>query len=365
MLTGMLNSENLSSVLRGISQKRQNGLMEISFPDGAVTVVFSAGKVVDFIDPVSPGCSEVMRRLSNAGYGEEIDDVGEMETYSDLFRALNNRSGEHRLVDEETFKKVIRHRILDRLYMLNLDHSAIYSFKIQMPEYDRDFSPAISVGQILLDRVALETDGERFVKRFKPGCMIALSTSGGDALSEEEQAVFAALDKPRTLEELRSRLILSCYHFQSALLSLFDRAALDVNFPESATNQASELSCELVNALEESTERPYIASDQLKVEPEFEPNGQPQETARQDDPLTSRVLHVTSPAASGAPKSVGPVVNLTDEGEEGEGLAPSFLTILNVKLLNSNAVPNTSVILLLAAAVVVAVGTWGKYLKGF
>ncbi len=220
METGVINEENLSGLLRNLSQRRRNGVLEITYPDYVMSLHFNKGKVVDAsLSTIAP-CAEIVALLKAAEF-LPANAEPQAQNYSELFRELNNFT----VVDEDFFRRVVRHFVLEKLYSLDLTKGAYYSFRVQMVEGDKSFSPAVSAGQLLLDFVALQTDADRFKATFDGGQTISRGDVPG-ALSEEEKAIYEALLVPRSLGQLRARALLSRFHFQDALLSMFERGAV-------------------------------------------------------------------------------------------------------------------------------------------
>jgi Domain of unknown function (DUF4388) len=218
MESGLLTSENLPSVLRSISQLRRQGILEIQRDESVFQILFVQGKVVEVVVNGVSGAHQVATRMTQAG----ILSAGDLEdlTYSELFRELNQRGS---VIDEEFFKRVVKHTVLDQLYGLDPSENSIFSFSVKMVEVDQHFSPAISVGQLLLDLVQYKADRSRFDALFDDQLLLSRADAGDEPLSEEERIVYELLDSACSLEELRRCSMLSRFHLQETLLALYER----------------------------------------------------------------------------------------------------------------------------------------------
>lgn len=230
MQSGVLNKDNLSNVFRGLSQRRQQGTMEINLQDGVVKLLFVQGKIVEVIENDRKPSDEVAEILV-AAERVPAGTVGTGEPYRDLFNRLTAEMAAPERLNEEIFKQAIRRRILDKLYGLQLGGGAYFSFKVEMVEHDRDLAPQISIGQLLLDYVALDTDGAQFGELFPPEYVVELGmgVSSSAGLSEEEAVIFELIKgEGRSVEDLTRFSLLSRYHIQEALLAMHKAGLIKV-----------------------------------------------------------------------------------------------------------------------------------------
>jgi len=232
METGVLNEESLSSIFRAAAQRRRNGVLEITYPDRVFNIYFNKGKVVEAYQAGVNAVDSIVVLLKAAGYlpqGFTTTALG----YNELFLACADLPPLKGIITEVLFRRVVKHRVLNELYSLELQGGAYYTFRMQMVESDKDFSPSISTGQILLDFVSLATDRERFVTMFGPDTLV-FKGQFGEGLSEEETVIFEELSpfqegseaKGRRVAELHRFTMLSRFSLQDTLLGMYERGAI-------------------------------------------------------------------------------------------------------------------------------------------
>ena len=276
MQSGLIDSENVSSVLRGISQKKQNGSLEINLPEQQIIIVFSNGKIVDGFTNEKTSVGRVFEKLQKGEYLEAGEIFPEHGDYEELLSLLGKTNNNGREVNLEFLGTIIRHDLLDFLFSINLNKAAVYSFNQHMPEYDRDFASAISVGQYLLDKASLESEEKRFNEIFRPGALILKLDLAGLMLSKEEQIMFDLLKDKTSLEEFVKISIFSRYHIVTNLLSFYERAIIEVDFEDGEMPLDLKVNPKVVDILEDSSERPY-------VEREFKPQSKNEHRARKQE----------------------------------------------------------------------------------
>lgn len=224
MYQGVISKDNFGEVLRGISQKRRHGLLEITRPQGTTTLCFSGGKIVDVLDGEKTPLQNVVERLQRGGVVTEDFKIEGEETYQELLISLQEQQVGGEELTPQTFKRIVKHAVLDQLYSLDLSVGAFYTFRIEMVESDREYSPAVSIGQLLLDLVALEADLLQCEEKFPSQTLVSLAPSTGQEMnSEEEQVLLGLLSVPISRVDLLRRSLLSLYSFCDALLSLHRR----------------------------------------------------------------------------------------------------------------------------------------------
>lgn len=256
MESGVINRENLSSIFRAVSQRRRQGEFQIVQGEEQTKILFFQGKIVEVINNAKLPAMEVAELLDRAGL-ITLPAGSNFETYAALFDKLNSLSaGEP--VDEVLFKRAIKHRVLNGIYALEALSGAYYTFKVQMVDYERDFAPSISVGQVLLDLVALANEAGRFNSTFAPSVVVQPGQAPDQPLSDDEKIVVELIGAGLSVEELRSRALLSRYHFQDVLLGLLDRGVIAVQAAPVQKSVADKLtSQELLSALDRSIDQAF------------------------------------------------------------------------------------------------------------
>lgn len=233
MHTGVSSQESLSQVLRNISQRRRQGVLELHFGDRVVHVHFVQGKIVELAERGSAPAQEIANILVAANLLSPQFAAG-INSYQDLLLPLQVGAASAGTTPKELVKRAVRHRILSKLYLLDLDSPALHSFDSTMVEYQRDFAPSISVGQLLLDIVALHSDRSKFLSIFGSNMLLSRGEAEPTSLSEEEMLLHSLLAQAQDLDSLRLRSMLSEYAFQDALLRMHEQKHLTLHQAESS-----------------------------------------------------------------------------------------------------------------------------------
>jgi hypothetical protein len=233
---GVVTEESLQTVLRQIGQKRRQGVLVLTSPDGKLSLWFHQGKAVEASrsSTASPA-EEVLTWLKGAhlipegfewkpspassgnGEGEAAFDAA---AYRELYLELAKTGVS---LDAELYRRVLRQRVLEQIYRINLNESAAFTFYPKAVAIDREFSPSISVGQLLLDMVALPSNRIRFQELFPADGWVGRTDVPEGVLTIEERIVYDALTSPCALSELSARTMLSEFHLIDALLALYER----------------------------------------------------------------------------------------------------------------------------------------------
>ncbi len=229
MESGVINEDSFSNILRSISQRKKNGVLEITLTEGQLSVSFVKGKVVEVQRADESPAAEVIKRLVASGWlpqGMEFS----VQDYAEAARLIKTLQLPRGALSDELFRRAVKQRILDLLYdldaALKLGGGAYYVFKAQMIVVNEDFSPSISSGQILLDLVSLKQDQSRFLEAFSAGEMLRRGDNG-EGLSEEEELVWKELaDGGASIEDVARRSMLSRFHLQDALLGMLERGVI-------------------------------------------------------------------------------------------------------------------------------------------
>ncbi len=316
MESGVINKENLASILRGISQKRRNGILEVTYPDYQLSIFFNKGKVVEVVKSTISPAQEIVDLFKGAGLIPHAQDI-KGENYSEVFQEMNKLPPEGGAISEEKMTRVIKHRVLNHLYSLDSGNGAYYTFKVQMMEADKKFATSISAGQILLDLVSLQSDSARFAATFPSTMAILKSEDAAGALSEEEEVIYLCLSSGGlSVDELTRQAMLSKFHIQDTLLGMHERGVVVIG------DRASEIT--------------------PKVEKEL-------------------------PLAALAPAAPSPAVESDAAQDTGRKKKPSFsyFTELNNRLLQSRDVPDMIVGFFIAIGFLAPWLFWRSVFSGF
>lgn len=227
MHSGILDQDTFPQILRSISQRKRQGILKLTYPDLEVHVQFVLGKVVDVLDTAVNPVERVIDRLQKA---ELVPDNCPLarESYGRLFDSLAEHPATKEVVTHGVFKDVLRILVLDAFYSIDIKASPLYKLELEPVECERQYLPAISVGQLLLDQVELETDSERFSILFAPHCLIKRDEEFEGSLSDAERTLYALIGDGIVVEQLVAKSLLSRLELMQALLSLHERVVIDV-----------------------------------------------------------------------------------------------------------------------------------------
>jgi len=231
MEVGIVTEESLTTVLRQIGHKRRQGVLELVYSHRLVQISFIQGKIVEVRHGARDVAEEVLLRLQDAGlvpvafswFVDPAEPTG--QSYRSLYISLVE-SGYS--VDEEFYKNAIKQCLLDRLYDLDLSGNARFQFRVEMVGADREFSPTVSIGQVLLDLVALPSNRERFEKLFPNTDQVRVKRTDNPegVLTAEEKLISGLLSGSMSVALLQKRVMLSRFYFWGGVLSLFERGLL-------------------------------------------------------------------------------------------------------------------------------------------
>ena len=346
MLSGALNPENLSQTLRDISQRRRQGVLEVSLAERQIHVQFIQGRVVDVLEIGLNPYQEVVEILERISViPQTIAGELDCDSYQDLFLRLNQVA----TLDESVYRQVLKHRVLERLYELESVSGGFFGFQVRMVECDREFAPAISVGQLLLDLVSLRADAARFDETFPPGCILQLTGHADEILGEEEKIVLDLVKDGISIELLREKCLLSSFHFHDALLSLKDHGLIK-NGQAAQTCEARDAFDldNLAQAFEDSIDEAFA-------------HPTPQGHARPEPAVTNGVSTHAELSAESAE-----LANTIKQISTAAAIPFKIrLNLLNLRLLQASWVPALITLALLASALLAPFVMWKKMLAMF
>ena len=217
MLSGVVNDESISQILRGISQKRQHGVLVLKKAGREIEVYFFQGRIFD-ARPKGMSHGEVIEeRLKRAHFLDasvEFNGNDYTEVHQELVQQLPA------FENKDAYRTLVEHAVLDTLYELQFPDDAVYSLHIQMVSVEREFCPSISVGQVLLDLVSIRDEEVRYHEAFPEGSMVVPQQVSDADLSGDQALLAKYLEKPISVQELYYASCLSLYPFREALLGL-------------------------------------------------------------------------------------------------------------------------------------------------
>jgi len=339
MQTGVLSSENLADVLRGISQRRRQGLLEINSHDEVITIKFVQGRVVEATTSRTSPFEETAEWFIRAHYPVNLANHT-VTSYPELATVLLQQCREAFLITEDQIREVIRHRILDRLHKLEVGSGTFYSFKVQMIDYDREFAPSISIGQVLLDLVELSTERDEFHDRFADDSYLRPTGAPVSGLGHDAESVLRTIGKGCSLLEAQARSLVSAFHFRHTLLELASNSIISIG-DGITSDTPSAMALDLDSFLDESVSSAFGA----------DLNGD--NIAVRDDTT----------------ESLQDLVESSEEEEgwddEGSAIQVSYLQACSAQLLQNTLVPRLVALGFLILAAISPFLAWTKVIAAF
>lgn len=349
MQTGVLSSENLAQVLRGIAQKRKQGILEVTNGEQVLQIMFVAGKIVEAFQSLDQALQEIITKIGAAGV-LPADFSSIATNYAELFVQLEH---EGCVLDLDEYKVVIKQRILGELYNLNLPAGAFYSFKVQMVEIEDEFMPTISVGQLLLDLVSLKDDEQKFYETFPSDHAVRL-TDDLEGNGIEEGFLLHALKSHVHPAEIEAACMLSTFHFREVLLSLFTRGFVTVRqVDEEDVAEESRSLDDIVAALEGGIDTEVESFDLDSIE-----------LLAPTPAVPDRQVDIEQVTVIGEHVQAQNCRNPVQE-EVVEAVRISRLGVLNARLLQADWVPGLLVLLFLFFALFTPFLSWDSCLSAF
>jgi hypothetical protein len=236
--SGILNRETYGEVFRGISQRRKHGTLEITIDGSMLLTRFVSGKIAEVHWDRTSMVQAVAEYLKEAKFISELPEKP-VSTFQELLPFLKKH---HPSLTPGRFQDIIRHYMLDCLYSLDLDKGGFFSFRTEMVTTEKDFVPSISVGQLLLDLVALQTEQDTFTGCFPPLCLVELTGKTSQTVSPDEATIINVLMEGAVeRDELKRKALLSSYTFRETLVNLNNKGILRpaLNTPDSGTESGA------------------------------------------------------------------------------------------------------------------------------
>jgi hypothetical protein len=239
----------------------------------------------------------------------------------------------------------MRHRVLDKLYNLDFGSGTYYSFKLEMVECDRDLAPMISIGQLLLDYVALETETPQLTALLQQGTFLSQSPAPKAGLASEEEFLYELIGKQGVeYDALRARSMLSLYHLMEGLLGLHKGGMIVFGAPAGATEAAAgEGDAELPGAGD------FLSSLDSSIDALFEKETGVSAAAIADDNATP----VPTPEQSG------------DAPVEPPQDVKVRLGVASMRLLQAAWIPQTVAVLMMIFCLGAPFLIWGRIFRYF
>lgn len=223
MQAGVISEENLAQILRGISQKRRHGVLEVHAGDRVIEITFFQGKIVDVLNRRAPLARRVAERLVRRGLlaaGEWVSAIEKSEQLAEHIRQTGDR------VPSELLVLAREQQALDDLYRLELVDGSYYHFRVEMVAGPEEGELQLSVGQLLLDLVAIKESKVAFGVQFPEDLVLQRNQEYQEPVDAAEHDILGLVDGESSLVELRAHSLLGKLLFEETITRLVACGAL-------------------------------------------------------------------------------------------------------------------------------------------
>lgn len=225
MQDGTLSRDSLNQLMRSLSRKRRQGLLEITSDEVGLSVQFLSGKIVSVTREGEAASLAVLERLRRAGCISDSMSA-ELGAKELALQNLYDHLIENDLLSHEDFflaKEAYERDMLHRLRELEGD----YRFRPRIVKIDERLALHAFPAQLLLDFIELDHGEQRFEEVFdnlsSEEVLIKRSSEEAIRLTPNEQTVFDNLEVETCLKDVHDAALLCEFALREALLSLYDR----------------------------------------------------------------------------------------------------------------------------------------------
>ncbi|MCB0352876.1 MAG: DUF4388 domain-containing protein [Bdellovibrionales bacterium] len=379
MHTGSLTPDNFSQVLRGLSQKRKSGTLEVVRGEEKFTVVFFQGKILEaFRNDFTP-TAQLVETLVKSGFvaSGEFQLEALPANYSELFGVLQSSGTSGHLFDEDMYRQIVRHRVMQQLYNLPIDQGSFYNFRNEVRSVERELLPSISVGQLLLDLVELSEERAAFQEQFGAQPFLhRTQTTTEEALSDDAFLLLNSLRSEVSLFDMRESGLLNEFALRDAVDELQAKGLVERKAGDSRSAKCSHITTEETSndlSGEASDQEPLAAFeadqgsvDQLMqfLEDSIDQNFSVDELAGQRSNAQNGV--VSESQSESIVTSVEPKLSIDSaRSEQGEEVVHRSSSYLQSRLLHQSWVPEMVSLVLLGASVLLPLLFWKEVFSIF
>jgi hypothetical protein len=342
MLSGVLTQESMVEVLRSISQRRRQGTLEIRYAERAMRILFVQGKIAEVLEQGVNPAQELLRRfraasICPAGFSSDAQD------YAGLWRNIEADPICQNRLSRKEYCEAIKHRVLDKLYAMDLATEAFFEFSTTHFEVDKTYLPNISVGQLLLDFVAIKEERERFINIFGANPQVQSAEMDTVGLSSDEQRLLELSAQPISVQKLKDCSLLSVLALEEALLHLHEEGAVQILHDKPVLSSSEFLDDKLLDGLDASIDQAFA-----------------------EDHLLDKVRNFAAPQTS---QIEAETLRLVTGTEVLSGRRPGAwrqrLSQASLKMAANPWVPAASMLLFLAACLLLPFYFWGALAAAF
>lgn len=223
MQAGIVTEDNIAQILRGISQKRRHGVLEVHAGESTLEIFFFQGKIVNLQLQGIPLSRMVAQKLAKRETILDRPWVNDVQDFSELAQRLRDAGEE---VSSQLLSVVIQQQALEWLYALEIVGGSFYHFRVEMVPNPTDDELQLSVGQVLLDLVTLKESRDAVRKRLPHDAVLSRGLPEDREYSVEEQDLIWLVDGVLTISQLRDRSLLNRLTFEETLISLLDAGVI-------------------------------------------------------------------------------------------------------------------------------------------
>jgi len=165
MISGAVTGTMFADVLRTLSLRRRQGILEVSRDEEMLEICFYDGRIVSLKYPRRISPYRLASKLYLAGcVGDEVAESlqGSSMSWEELYQHLIDQHG----VQPEEFMLAKKALEFDVLHSLAKLEQAYVHFTPRVIHIDSPFGLSVYPGQLLLDFFALEMDRDQFKQTF-------------------------------------------------------------------------------------------------------------------------------------------------------------------------------------------------------
>lgn len=210
-------TEDLSSILRSLSQKRRQGVLEIYDGDVTIKIFINSSKIVGIENTAKSFYEEVKVLMQNGGFSPLITE--NVTNLDSLFSAYIKTSSNIKRAND-IFRNICQKVFFDKLLSVKLKGKTHYNFNVQSTGGESPFLTPIPIGQFLLEHSSFETNLDEY-NDFYSGRIIRKAEDVTEhALNDTQTKILENLNNCEEVSILEAKTLLPKGTFYETLLAL-------------------------------------------------------------------------------------------------------------------------------------------------
>jgi hypothetical protein len=233
--------KQFSVLARSIAARRDSGVLVYTSETTEISFLFYQGKLVDGRRDRLPLADQIAERMRQAGYEIHI----QSQSYEDLTNEQLIEYVESQGYGLQLVRFFLEHVLMDYIFDLQSITEGECRFDPRVVSFNRDIAPALTIGRILLDIVALQEDPLLNSQAYSSSSIVKLLGSI-DRESLCQSIIKRVLDRGEcSIESLRKKSGISQFEFQETLKEMIATGTIELMRHDGvavelvATNQTS------------------------------------------------------------------------------------------------------------------------------